>query len=430
MKIITDIFMYIFEALLLLHYADNLFKPRVSKFKRVVIIFAINIFLLLVYQLNETHINAIILIISYTLIIKLLYKSTFMIALFHAVIFISVMFSSEIFVMAISNILYGDFNSLNNRYSAYLFVVITSKLLYFTIIMIILKLFAIKENNETSNKYFWMLFIMPLSSILMLLVIRYFAYEVNISDTINLLLNISAIITLFANIVVFLIYEKSLKNAKELYNLKTIQQQEEINEKYFQIIEQSNKDMKIFSHDIKNHLTQIRNIDNINDVYEYIDKLMPNINKFTYTGISKNKMLDLIFSKYYTLCERKGISFKIDSKTANLCYIDDIDLSTLMNNLLDNAVEAAEKSSKKFIEIYIFSKNEFFDGLIIKNSCDSKPISKNDKLKTTKLNSNDHGIGLTSVKRILKKYDSLYNWNYIENAKTFETSIVFSKKLQ
>ncbi|HBA93823.1 MAG TPA: hypothetical protein DCZ02_04325, partial [Ruminococcaceae bacterium] len=156
---------------------------------------------------------------------------------------------------------------------------------------------------------------------------------------------------------------------KELYELKTIQHQEEQDKKYFEIIEQSNKDMRVFSHDIKNHLTQIRNLNDITAVQEYIDRLYPTIEKFNYTGISKNQMLDLIISKYSKLCESKKIKFAVDVKTSNLSYIDDVDLSTLMNNLLDNAVEAAEKSNNPFIQLSVFAKNNICDGLIIKNSC-------------------------------------------------------------
>ena len=58
-------------------------------------------------------------------------------------------------------------------------------------------------------------------------------------------------------------------------------------------------------------------------------------------------MLDLIISKYLRLCESKNIAFSVDVKTANLHYIADTDLSALLNNLLDNAVEAAEKSGER-----------------------------------------------------------------------------------
>ena len=149
---------------------------------------------------------------------------------------------------------------------------------------------------------------------------------------------ISCLGLLFANILVFAIYEYSLKSTKELYELKTISYQEEQDKKYYEILEQTNKEMHLFSHDIKNHLIQIRNLEDINAIQDYVDKLYPNIEHFSRIGISKNKMLDLIISKYSRLCESKNIQFDIDVKTANLSYIDDVDLSTLMNNILDNAI--------------------------------------------------------------------------------------------
>ena len=227
---------------------------------------------------------------------------------------------------------------------------------------------------------------------------------------------------------VFIIYEYSLKNTKELYELKKIQDREEQDKRYFEIIEQSNKDMRIFLHDIKNHLTQIRNLENIEAVQSYIDSIYPNIEKFSFTGISKNKMLDLIISKYVTLCEKKNIKFSVDVKTANLAYVSDSDLSTLMNNLLDNAVEAAERADERFIQVYIFSKGNMHDGLVIKNSCFVPPETENGELKTTKQNKKTHGVGTKSIRKTLKKYDAVYGWKYDENSKIFETDIVFPKK--
>lgn len=43
-------------------------------------------------------------------------------------------------------------------------------------------------------------------------------------------------------------------------------------------------------------------------------------------------------------------------KTANLIDIDNTDLSTILNNALDNAVEAAEKSINKMVSVDIYTK--------------------------------------------------------------------------
>lgn len=426
-KMIIDIFMYLFEFVLFWHYSNTLFKPK-NKSICFTIMFINNAVLGIVYQFNITYLNVILMFVTYTLILLYLYNISFKTAMFHSLIFMVVMLTSEILVMAISSIIYKNFNALENNTSAYLFVVIASKLIYFGIMMAILKLFAQKENTEQSNKFFWLLFVMPLTSIIVLLCFRYITYQMQLTHLMGILWAVACIGLLFANILVFAIYEYSLKSTKELYEIKTIQHQEEQDKKYFEIIEQSNKDMRVFSHDIKNHLTQIRNLEDINSVHKYIDKLYPAIEKFNHTGISKNKMLDLIISKYSKLCESKEIRFDVDVKTSNLSYIDDVDLSTLMNNLLDNAVEAAEKSYNAFIQITIFSKNNVYDGLIIKNSCSVPPVTDNKELKTRKSDKSHHGLGIKSINKIVKKYGAVYDWKYDEKQKVFETEIIFMKK--
>lgn len=425
-KIIIDIFMYLFEFLMVFYYSDILFSEKKSRKTRIVIFLLNTTFLGCVYQLNITYLNIALMFLSYTLLFYFLYDISFKTALFHSLLFLIVMFATEIITSIISVAFFDDFNALEKNISAYVFVTVISKLLYFSIMMIILKFLAQKES--TDNKFFWLLFVMPLSSMFILICFRYITYQITLTQIMNVLWIVSCIGILFANILVFVIYEFSLKNSNELHEIKEIQRQQEQDEKYYEILEQTNKEMHLFSHDIKNHLTQIRNLEDINAVNQYIDKLYPTIEKFSYTGISKNKMLDLIISKYATLCESKKIKFDVDVKTSNLSYIDDVDLSTLMNNLLDNAVEAAKNSNNAFVQLNVFSKNNIYDGLIIKNSCFLPPVTDNKELKTRKSDKAHHGLGIKSINKIVKKYGAVYDWKYDNQQKVFETEVIFMKK--
>lgn len=428
-KIAIDIFMYLFEGMLIFYYSNSLFPLKRKRYIQLVLIAAGTFLLLAVYQLNITYLNAVLIFTMNFYLFKFLYKISFRTAAFHSFVFLAVMFAAEILVMALYSIVVGDFNASESDIMAYFLLVATSKLIYFTIMAVILKWFATKEDNGSNNKYFWLLLVTPLTSVMILLCLRYITYQTQLTQKMSILLAASCTATLFANILVFIIYEFSLKNTKELYELKTIQHQEEQDKRYLEIIEQSNKDMRIFSHDIKNHLMQIRNLETIEDVQNYIDDIYPNVEKFSFMGISKNKMLDLIISKYATLCASKTIKFSVDVKTANLSYVRDADLSILMNNLLDNAVEAAEKSEEGFVQVRIFAKSNMHDGLMIKNSCIVSPKTENDELKTTKRNQKLHGLGTKSIKKTLKKYEAIYGWKYDETAKIFETDIVFPKMM-
>lgn len=158
----------------------------------------------------------------------------------------------------------------------------------------------------------------------------------------------------------------------------------------------------------------------------YVNSLYGTVNDYSYTGMSDNKVLDIIISKYNSLCQSKRINISFDTKTANLDFMEDIDLANVMNNLLDNAVEAAEKSTEKRISVSVYSKNNAMQIIKITNSSDAAPKVSDHRLLTSKKNNTLHGLGLTSVKNTLKKYDAILDWNYDETNKSFETTIVFS----
>lgn len=130
-KIIIDIFMYLFEFLLLWYYSDSLFEAKRSSLKRGSLMLINTVFLGAVYQLNITYLNVILMFVTYALLLFYLYHISFKTAVFHALIFMVVMFASEILVMAISSALYKDFNAFESSSSAYVVMITTSKLIYF-----------------------------------------------------------------------------------------------------------------------------------------------------------------------------------------------------------------------------------------------------------------------------------------------------------
>ena len=126
------------------------------------------------------------------------------------------------------------------------------------------------------------------------------------------------------------------------------------------------------------------------------------------------------------LCESKNIKLNFDTKTENLLFVEPTDLSTILNNLLDNAVEASEKSQEKFVNVKISLNEHNTKVLTIINSCDNEPVTSNGKLVTTKENSSGHGLGIKSVKRTLKNYNGDIEWFYDKDKKEFKVIVLFS----
>ena len=90
----------------------------------------------------------------------------------------------------------------------------------------------------------------------------------------------------------------------------------------------------------------------------------------------------------------------------NLNFVAEIDLISLLGNLINNAIEAAQDSRRKYIGLQIY-RNETNNYAILKleNSFVKVPEKKGTVFETSKSNKKLHGIGLEHVKKIIKQYE-------------------------
>ena len=117
---------------------------------------------------------------------------------------------------------------------------------------------------------------------------------------------------------------------------------------------------------------------------------------------NNNPILDaVILSKIKT-----ANTFNIDIKPTVIInqpiYVDAIDLSILIGNALDNAIEAAKLISNTVITIKIIS---LVEQLTIEITNPVKENVDTNKLKSNKTNKYLHGLGIQSMQSISAKYD-------------------------
>lgn len=424
---LLDISVYIFEAVLLYIYAESISFSSKKRIKKIFSIAILLFCLLVLYEFGNTIFNLFFMFIFYNIIFYVVFETQLRSALFHTALFVSIKSVSEIIVMNLCSLIFNDYDATDKDITAYVFVIILSRLFYASIILAIKKKSMLKSQTEEKDDFYWVLFLFIIISVIMNFLFFYISGKIEISESLSLFISVVFILLLFTNLIIFIFYERTVSIKKKFYELKTISFQQEIDEKYFAAIEQSQEDIKCFVHDVKNHLLQIRYMESVEDIHKYLDDIIKEVEKIAYIEISSNRMLNLIISKYSAICERKQICFKFDINSTNLQYVYDIDLSTILNNLLDNAVESSEESSNKQIELLIFSKNCNFDCIIIRNFCDNPPVFIDNKLISSKKEKNMHGVGINIVKKTLKKYGAFYDWNYDNVNNIFETSIVFPK---
>ena len=237
---------------------------------------------------------------------------------------------------------------------------------------------------------------------------------------------VSVIILGVGLIISFMILQKRQTDLMELRNKI---QREEDTKNYNQLINEHDTEQRILIHDIKNHL---RTIDLLISEKSYTETRRY-VNDLTNSpalsgGITRtnNRALDLIISRYITICKEAGISFSINCDGIDMSPLTPDDVTALFCNLLDNSIEAAAPCTNSFIELIIKQ-----DGtakkhtLTLTNSCQDKPdYDLSGNLLTTKIDKLRHGFGVKSAERVVKKYNGIMDGVYSPEDKTYSTTII------
>jgi sensor histidine kinase YesM len=289
--------------------------------------------------------------------------------------------------------------------------------------VLILSRFIVKEGSFKAPFSF---FIYPLALMISLCIFFYVCAYCGVNKTGQLALAIIALILIVPTSLLFLIYQRSIEKENELFRLKNEMDKAETEKTYYDILDKQNQDLRIYAHDAKNHLAAIRSLNTNPEIDEYLNKITESLATYSKVSRSGNHSLDVIINRYVTECSIKDVKFTFDTRLKNLEYVEGYDLVTILGNLLDNALESAEKSEKREIALSTDYRNTY-DVLIVTNSCDTAPKTSNNKLITTKADKKLHGIGLKSVAKTLAKYNGDYDWEYDSENKVFTATVMLAE---
>ena len=159
-------------------------------------------------------------------------------------------------------------------------------------------------------------------------------------------------------------------------------------------------------------------------VTRYIDTIRADFGLDDRIRFSGNRILDVIINRYDIKCKDLGISFTAEAKSVPDDFINEVDLTALIDNLLENAAESALKSEIHHVSFNAVRINDHFLIVNIKNSCDIPPEFDSHGVPKTKKIGKNHGWGTKSIGKVLKKYDGELKYKYHEEEKQFETELM------
>ena len=174
-------------------------------------------------------------------------------------------------------------------------------------------------------------------------------------------------------------------------------------------IKSLHKKTRTLKHDMKNHImviTSYLNDGQYDQAKNYLSKISDNLNKM-YTYIETgNSLLNYIINTKLQFAKENGIDVKAEIENLSFEQIGSVDFSALLNNLLDNAIEASLNSNDKKIVVNILRKRGY-DTILVKNKISKSVLKNNPNLISTKKNKEEHGYGLKHIKSIMDKYGAM-----------------------
>lgn len=177
------------------------------------------------------------------------------------------------------------------------------------------------------------------------------------------------------------------------------EQQMLMDERYFKQIEIQNEKYRKIMHDIKKHILIMKKMNQADNTY--CDEVLELISWQGMKFKCSNPVLGRVLNDRLLICEDKGISAELAVDDVDLSFMRKSDITTILMNLLDNAIEACEETESKRLQIKIkeIQKNIV---VVIKNSCKEDALIP-DKIGVS-AKPGHMGIGLSNVRMALAGY--------------------------
>lgn len=208
---------------------------------------------------------------------------------------------------------------------------------------------------------------------------------------------------------IFLFYLIRKMNHQSRYELENgiLKVQLEQQEKQIYNTERLYQEARKIRHDMKHYFAtylQLLKDGETEVVIEDMQKIMQTQLETSNIFYMEGKMLNAVINQKALICKERQIPLEVQI-TGSHKWENESNIAILLSNLLDNAIEAEERQTeKKEIVLNIFEHKEN-SNIIVKNYIETSVLEKNPNLKTTKKNKKGHGIGIGSIKEVVRQED-------------------------
>lgn len=407
-KILFEYLFCIIDIILLVKFCDTVFKRKFKNFlitSSSVLIFSSFLFFTSFIFSFLSSITVYLFFIMYAI---LFYDGTLLSRITNtSIYYILYGILTLLLLSTVSTIFSIDMSKfIEEIYLLRILFTIFSRLIVYVLLIVLAK----KIKKEMNNKYFHQTTIGIFLTSCAILLIFLYDLILNSKAHFNSIEIFALVVSVIMMVLCLFQINKSYLNLKlENNQIKFALEANNLQQQAY--LERAKNDVEIMliRHDLKNMLLTMNYLldEGKTDEVKKMIKQVSSNEVLTKKINSNNEVLNALLN--IKIREHPEINF-ITNINIDKLKINSIDLSSLLGNSLDNAIDAVSSIIEGNKEIYIDIKEEYnIIYFMIKNTYNKKPIKQGGKFLTSKSDKKNHGLGILSMKKIAKNYDGEVN---------------------
>ena len=227
-------------------------------------------------------------------------------------------------------------------------------------------------------------------------------------DLYEILILLFYVACVIAIVVVIVLYQNIKAKQEENRQAELLTVQISNIRRHIERVESLYQNIHSVKHDMTNHLLILERLYEGNKVEEakaYSNDLKTELAHMTGGIESGNPVTDVILQEFKKESEKQEISFHSEFHYPTDTNINVFDMSVILNNALQNAVENTGREVEKHISIDSYRRNNAYIIEICNSFTGNLQWDIESELPTTsKEKTNGHGYGLSNIRRVAKKY--------------------------
>ena len=217
-------------------------------------------------------------------------------------------------------------------------------------------------------------------------------------------------------------YFKQYEEKREAEQLNALMEMKrKQTEKDIETIRRSENTIRILRHDMRHFLQNITSLIENGEkdkAIKYIGEVVSYADKTAVKKYCGNELVNLIISSFEEEIKNNGIEFKYRFEIPEQLSISEIDLSSILSNAIENAVNAAKDAEEKLIDIFMSETNGKLL-ISVKNTFKEMPVMVNGFPTASK---EGHGYGTQSIRYTTEKLNG--NCHFTVSGNLFVLQII------